>query len=110
MSFWKSKKQSKCPFNISYHYHKPESGKLILYNLSGKTVRNVHLTIIGEQNQKLPFDIPELQHKTTHLVDYSMQPDGQQPGLEGPVRHVEVACSGKKYVFRPDESWKFSLV
>lgn len=110
MSFWKTKSSTKCPFNISYQYHKPESGKLVLYNVSGKTVRNIHMLVVGDEKQQLQIDIPELLYKTSHLIDYSELTKLTDKTSIKRVALAEVMCTGKKFCFKPNETNKFELV
>lgn len=107
--FWKRIKTTKCPFDITYHYHKPESRKLIIYNKANKTIRNVDICVYNGSNRELKQSIDEITHKTSVLIDCTnlLTPDSITQSND--IKRVEISLASKKYTFKPEPDGKFLL-
>ncbi len=95
---------------VSYQYHKPESGKLIVYNTGKCRCADITIHIVNQQEEVFRYGIEKLSVKTAECIDYTGQADLENKTFSGQIARVIVKNPRNEFEFIPQENHKFKAV
>ena len=95
---------------VSYQYHKPESGKLIVYNTGKCRCTNINIHIVNQQDEFFRYKIDKLSVKTAECLDYTGHTDLDNKFFSGQIARVIIEVPGNEYAFIPQINDKFKAV
>lgn len=87
----------KYPLELSYQYHKPESNNLVLYNVGGKNIRQLTVSIICKSGNKYTTSIKEIVVKTGELIKINEIENCHITSVE--IARIEVSTRSFQYTF-----------
>lgn len=94
---------------VSYQYHKPESGKLIIYNTGRCRCTDVQIRIVNQQEKSFRYKLDKLSVKTAECLDYTGHTDLDDNSFSGEIARLIINVFRNEYIFVPQADQKFRL-
>jgi len=86
--------------DLSFHYHKPESRQLVLYNLGSRRIFNVKAEIINSEGRKFSSNFDHISQKIGILIEIDKTTNASDSFFEGTVDNVQVFVYNDVYKFK----------
>lgn len=96
--------------DVCFHYHNPETGKIVVYNLSKRSFSQVHVEVFNSLNQRFIYRISEILPRVGVLIDYSEYNDIEGNRFFGEITKIIVNVGKLSKEFIPGENNRFKVV
>jgi hypothetical protein len=100
-------KKSDVKIDICYHYRKPESGCLVIYNMGKSKLANLKVILANEKGQSFDYVIPKISLKTGELIKYTTEKAQNGSLFSGELKTVRVEIGQTAFYFVVDENYNF---
>lgn len=94
---------------VSYQHHKPESGKLIIYNTGKCRCTDIRIQIVNQHEEVFSYTLDKLSVKTAECLDYTGHTDLDNKAFSGEIARVIVHAFRTEFTFVPQENNKFKV-
>lgn len=102
-----SNKKSDIKIDVCYHYRKPESGSIVIYNLGKKSLANLKVILINDIGQTFDYKITKIAIKTGDLIKYATESAQNELLFSGKLATVKVECGQTAFHYTVDENNNF---
>ncbi len=94
---------------IFYHYHNPDTGKIVISNQSKRKYCNVHVEIFNDTRIRFIYHIEEILPRVGVLIDYANNNDIEGNRFFGNIQKINVNNGKDSKEFVPTEDFKFEV-
>ena len=86
---------------LFYHYHNPDTGKLVVSNQSKRKYCNVHVELFNDTQIRFIYHIPEIQPRVGVLLDYKNNNDIEGNRFFGSIHKISINIGKDSKEFIP---------
>jgi hypothetical protein len=97
-----SNKKPEIKVQVSYHYHKPESGSIVIYNVGKNKLANLKVVLTNDKGQSFDYKISKIGNKTGELINYRTENALNGLLFNGSIVSVKVVCGSLAFQFKAD--------
>ncbi|MBS4057478.1 MAG: hypothetical protein KKD74_00460 [Bacteroidetes bacterium] len=94
--------------DVSFKYHRKESGVLIVYNNGKIKLAALNVRLSNDKKEVFSYKIDSLMFRTAHPIEYLKEMDLNGRRFEGELTRVDVETSGVRFSFTLNEENKFT--
>lgn len=102
-----SSKKPDVKIDVCYHYRKPESGSIVIYNLGKYSLTNLKVILINDKGESFDYALTKIAIKTGEIIKYNTENALSGALFSGKLQSVTVECSQKSFPFIVDENNNF---
>jgi hypothetical protein len=99
-----SSKKPDIKIDACYHYRKPESGSIVVYNLGKSSLANLKVILINDKGESFDYTITKIAIKTGELIKYTTESDLNGSLFSGKLATVKIECRQTIFHYTVDEN------
>jgi hypothetical protein len=104
-----SSKKTDIKIDVCYHYHNPNSGSLVIYNMGKYGLVNLKVILINDKGESFDYTITKIAIKTGELIKYTTESDLNGSLFSGKLATVKVECRQTIFHYTVDDNNNFRV-